>query len=412
MLMKSSSELEQAVSERLQYQPDLTHIAGHPYQSPFQSFVYAKQQAAKLCDPLTAQSKAMGRIDASTFEAIAASAASAASRHMSSLLGYAPIPTGEQPESLGSSPGSTSPRVLQPSFPRGIHGMGGAPSDAQSMAGRMRSELERAVAAAAAEPGEARLPSSFAGLARTAFSESRCATPLTAPVSASSSCLSLVALAEGSGGKLRCMPDQSAAAAEAPLDQLRHPPPSPSLAPSPRVSGWASASRATQPSHMRLLSNAGVPAPCQLPVDGHLRPVSTTPAASVAPLTPLTEVPAALSPLMEPDFTPLPPRMAALPSPKQSDDTCPDGAGAPWAMARAESTSPTARDPPPLLPPSASQTSQQITVLSSGPGGGALPRIADLRTGCSDGLLLLSSTACVLSRVAPLDQPTAKRQKV
>jgi len=53
-----------------------------------------------------------------------------------------------------------------------------------------------------------------------------------------------------------------------------------------------------------------------------------------------------------------------------------------------------------------------ITVLSDGSGGGSLPRIANLRTGCSDGLLLLSTTACVVARDTTLQSlPPAKRLK-
>lgn len=421
MLVKSSSELGQAVTERLQYQPDMTHIAGHPFQSPFQDFLRAKHQSAS--DPLMGQSKALGCVDASTVEAIAASAAasaaSAASMHMSKLLGYAPRPTGEQPESLGSSPGSTSPGLVRPCISRSIHGVGGVATDAQSMAARMRSDLERAVAAAAAEPGEPRLPSSFAALARNTDGESRCATPLTAPCSASSSCLSLVGLLESSTARLRHSPEHSAAA-DAPHDQLRQAPPSPSVTPTSFTSGWMTSSRMTPPFHMSLLSNTGATSgqlPAMPPIDAPLRP-AITPATTAAP-TPLTQPAAAPSPLIEASSAPLPPRLAALPSPRQATATCPDDgddddddAGAPWAMPRAESTSPPPLEPPPLPPPSGSHTTQQITVLSSGPGGGALPRIADLRSSCTDGLLLLSSTAYVLSRDVPFDPPKAKRQKI
>ena len=70
----------------------------------------------------------------------------------------------------------------------------------------------------------------------------------------------------------------------------------------------------------------------------------------------------------------------------------------------------------------------QIQVLDEGTPGAALPRIANLSQGCSDGLLLLSATACLVQRreapeapgsfleasgraVGPEDDPSAKRAR-
>lgn len=70
----------------------------------------------------------------------------------------------------------------------------------------------------------------------------------------------------------------------------------------------------------------------------------------------------------------------------------------------------------------------QIQVLDEGTPGAALPRIANLSQGCSDGLLLLSATACLVQRreapeapgsflqasgraVGPEDNPSAKRAR-
>jgi len=56
---------------------------------------------------------------------------------------------------------------------------------------------------------------------------------------------------------------------------------------------------------------------------------------------------------------------------------------------------------------------QAVTVIDDGSSGRALPRIANLRQGCSDGLLLLSATACVVSRGSCTDAPhSAKRPKL
>lgn len=53
--------------------------------------------------------------------------------------------------------------------------------------------------------------------------------------------------------------------------------------------------------------------------------------------------------------------------------------------------------------PSPDTSLQHITVL---PGTcTALPRIADLKSGCTDGLLLLSATACVVARETGIVHP-------
>ena len=82
----------------------------------------------------------------------------------------------------------------------------------------------------------------------------------------------------------------------------------------------------------------------------------------------------------------------------------------PWARTSARTPQPAKRgraaDSPPLPP-----LPQTVSVL---PGGAsALPRIANLKSGCSDGLLLLSATACLVARDAAsiIGTPPAKRAR-
>lgn len=52
---------------------------------------------------------------------------------------------------------------------------------------------------------------------------------------------------------------------------------------------------------------------------------------------------------------------------------------------------------------------QMLTVL---PGHSSLPRIANLKSGCSDGLMLLSATACIVARASIPESGTAKRARL
>jgi len=57
---------------------------------------------------------------------------------------------------------------------------------------------------------------------------------------------------------------------------------------------------------------------------------------------------------------------------------------------------------------------QAITIVDSGTHGATLPRIANLTKGCSDGLLLLSATACLVARDTETSDttPPAKRARI
>lgn len=239
----------------------------------------------------------------------------------------------------------------------------------KDVSAQMRAELMRAVASAAAEPGEPRLPAKFLSARRSPHSwRSQQSSPYPA-ASPYGSCENLAAF----GAAMEAMEATGAGAANA-TPRLAGSSAGPSPALRPASSGSAMSRVATLP----LLHTLG----------GALS-ASATPAPEASPLTEE--------------------RPRSAPSGAFcAQCTLGDASSAPSPMHELHLLEPAS---PPLAPAAAAPAMPQITVL---PGASAaLPRIANLKSGCTDGLLLLSSTACIVARDshASIVDPPAKRMR-
>lgn len=255
-----------------------------------------------------------------------------------------------------------------PSLSASPLGVGMRSHDGDQVSAMMRSALERAVAAAAMMPGEPKLPANYS--ARKEVLSHRSSPAMSALSTPYASCDNLGALwgAAGEGAlssevSPRLHPVSAAIAHVPPLQ-------SPSS-----LAGYSIA-----PPAAAALPSPAAPASGGGAADGTLlveRPRSAPASAFCAQCT--------LDGLA----------VEGLPSPR----TCPSSPG------RGVAATPMG---------AAAAVRQQITVL---PGESAqLPRIVNLKSACSDGLLLLSSTASIIARDAPGDDaadgaPPAKRAK-
>jgi len=347
----SSAELDRAVSERLQYLPDSARFAAHPLWTPVQQYLHGHK----------ATPSTLVRDNLVTIE-----------------------PT--SPESVvGGTPhvsGRTSPLV--PLAPPG--------ADAQSLAAMLRNELARAVAAAAAEPGAARLPSNFCGLSKLSTAVSTAASHRSTPTTAlpqSSSCVSLASLGDAS----------REAACESRVTDA-------SMGATPTLQAMGGGTSLPRVPSCNLLGPSAVEVDaCALTAARR----SPTPGRGGHFCAPAADAAAPWTASSTPSVSPIPVLTSVSPSVRPSP--APDCQQL-HLLAPATATPVAPHPPVPHASASSSSSSACITVLSEGTcGGAALPRIANLRTGCSDGLLLLSSTACIVARDTQQGLPPPKRLK-
>ncbi len=239
----------------------------------------------------------------------------------------------------------------------------------------MQEHLLRAVAAAAAQPGEAKLPPILSGLTSTWATQSSSAAraPLLASLQAA------LATERGLNG--------SALGSAPPLSSL-----APSLSSSLSTSCSPLGTRArSNPSpvgfaHQPTRSELLPPPPSLTPLGG-IRLDASSRTNSLSPRVPCEYDSPAISPFPDSrlrSFSPV--------------------------------TTPRAQEPPlqlpprpPLQPPS-TQPLQMLQVLPGDNAPGTMPRIANLKSGCTDGLMLLSATATLVARDTA--GPAAKKPKI